>query len=64
VIEGGIVQILDPFTLQAFVSYQVQHHSQLCVTLIDKYVVDHNLLWGYGRRVMFCVEMDYESKSR
>ena len=63
-IEGGMVQLLDPFTLQAFQAFRIQSHSAICVNLIDKYKLYGNSVWGYGRRLMFNVELDYEIKGK
>ncbi len=54
--------MLDPFSLQAYQAYQLQQHSSICQTLIDNYYVKSNYLWGYGRRILFMAELDYETK--
>jgi hypothetical protein len=57
-IEGGILQLLDPFSLQAYMAFRMPQDYN-----IQDFAVCSNNLYGYGRRQMFLVELDYEAKA-
>jgi len=56
-IEGGILQLLDPFSLQAYCALKLPYNYS-----IYDFAVHSNTLYGYGRRQMYMAELDYEAK--
>ena len=56
-VEGGILQLLDPFSLQAYCALRLPYNYS-----IYDFAVHSNTLYGYGRRQMYMAELDYEAK--
>jgi hypothetical protein len=57
IVEGNSLLLLDPFTLQAFAAFNFPRHQ-----LVDEFTFSQNFLFAHGRRHMFVVELDFESK--
>jgi len=57
VVEGNSLLLLDPFSLQSFAAFTFPPCH-----LVDEFTFSQNFLFAHGRRHMFVVELDFESK--
>ena len=57
IVEGGILQFLDPFTLQAFCAFRLPHEYATV-----EYIIYQNMLWAWGRNIIYVIELDHEVK--
>ena len=57
IVEGNSLLLLDPYTLQTFAAFNFPMHH-----LVDDFTFSQNFLFAHGRRHMFVVELDFETK--